>query len=270
VPEATEQLQEFGIEAPAFGSAEALLAADLDLDGVAILSPSALHQEHLHLALQAGLHTLCEKPLLDSGTRDQGLIEAFGQSGLLLMENCQWPAAVAALGDQDERFRGSPCATFAMGLAPEGRGVVLLEESLSHPISILQECLGPDLELSRPHWEWNPDQSAVILTMQAEAGVHSIGVRVELCCTALRPRPAWIDFDGLRAEREVDGNDYSIHFRVPERLISIPDPLTTHLAHFTHLLRATMGGCAPPDQAPLIQRAALFEALIQDANRHLP
>jgi len=59
-------------------------------------------------------------------------------------------------------------------------------------------------------------------------------------------------------------------FRLGEEMFPIPDPLTTHLAHFSGLLRATIGGSEPPPPSPIIQRAALFDALIQNALITLP
>lgn len=265
--EAGKQLLSLGVKARGFNSAEELLAETLDLDGVAILSPTACHAEHLALALEAGLHVLCEKPLVDPGSAASDLALGFHERGLLLVENCQWPAALTALAKEDERFARGPQESFSMGLAPEGRGLVLLQESLSHPISILQECLGPELDFTELSWDWNLDQSAVNLSCNAHSSERVISVRIELACTDIRPRPAWFEFDNLRAEREVREEDYSIGFRVEERLIPILDPLSAHLSHFAGLLHATVEGCPPPHPEPLIQRAALFCALIEDAHR---
>jgi predicted dehydrogenase len=42
---------------------DALLAAQLELDGVLITTPHATHFEHATKAMKAGLHILCEKPM---------------------------------------------------------------------------------------------------------------------------------------------------------------------------------------------------------------
>lgn len=270
VEEARRQLLSFDVDAEGFGSAAELLAAGLELDGVAILSPAQSHAEHLGLALAANLHVLCEKPLLIQGDSPEPLLRSFEEGNLLLLENCQWPAALESLAQQDPRFSGAPKTSFAMGLAPEGRGMVLLEESLSHPISLLQECLGSELSFGRPRWDWSPGQEAVTVQFDAMAQQGTISVSIELACSDARPRPAWIEFDGLRAHREVNPEDYSMGFRLGEEMFPIPDPLTTHLAHFSGLLRATLGGSEPPPPSPMIQRAALFDALIQSALITLP
>ena len=50
-------------EAKAFYSVEDFISADLDIDVVAICSPNGLHAAHSIVALKAGYHVLCEKPL---------------------------------------------------------------------------------------------------------------------------------------------------------------------------------------------------------------
>lgn len=47
----------------AYASVEALLAAELDVDVVSICTPNGLHARHAILALDAGHHVLCEKPM---------------------------------------------------------------------------------------------------------------------------------------------------------------------------------------------------------------
>jgi UDP-N-acetyl-2-amino-2-deoxyglucuronate dehydrogenase len=50
-------------QAKAFYAIEDLLNAQLDIDVVAICSPNGLHAAHSIVALKAGYHVLCEKPL---------------------------------------------------------------------------------------------------------------------------------------------------------------------------------------------------------------
>lgn len=60
-----EKAQSLGSEysVPSFTSIEAMLAADIDIDVVAICSPNGLHASHSISALNAGYHVLCEKPM---------------------------------------------------------------------------------------------------------------------------------------------------------------------------------------------------------------
>ncbi len=76
-----------------------------ELDALAILSPSPTHEEYLRVACEAGLHVLCEKPLMAIGG-DQGVVaraqlrvEDFAAGGRLLWENCQWPFTLPAYAE---------------------------------------------------------------------------------------------------------------------------------------------------------------------------
>lgn len=66
-----------------------------DLDGVVILTPHALHYEHVKAALLAGKHVLCEKPFVTRPAQARELIDlAQGQHRILMLsyQNTRlWP-----------------------------------------------------------------------------------------------------------------------------------------------------------------------------------
>jgi predicted dehydrogenase len=83
---------EYGVpgEVRAHGSYEELVA-DPAVDVVYVASPHALHEEHTMLALEAGKHVLCEKPMtLEAATTERLFAEAH-ERGLFLME-AMWMA----------------------------------------------------------------------------------------------------------------------------------------------------------------------------------
>lgn len=65
-------------------SIESLLASEPGLDVVSICTPNGLHAQHSILALKAGCHVLCEKPLSISVSDAREMIEAAQQSGKML------------------------------------------------------------------------------------------------------------------------------------------------------------------------------------------
>ena len=75
-----------GVRARGYLDAKEMIAAE-KLDAVAILSPHETHAEYLEIAAQAGLHALCEKPLvwgvLDLAAEATRLTAAFEERGLL-------------------------------------------------------------------------------------------------------------------------------------------------------------------------------------------
>ena len=81
----------------AHGSYEALVG-DPDVDIVYVASPHTLHDAHTRLALAAGKHVLCEKPMtLDAGST-AALFEEAAAQGLFLME-AMWSACHPAWRD---------------------------------------------------------------------------------------------------------------------------------------------------------------------------
>jgi predicted dehydrogenase len=74
----------------AHGSYEELVS-DPAVDVVYVASPHALHEEHTMLALEAGKHVLCEKPMTLDAASTERLFAAARERGLFLME-AMWMA----------------------------------------------------------------------------------------------------------------------------------------------------------------------------------
>jgi predicted dehydrogenase len=72
------------------GSYEALVE-DPDVDVVYVASPHALHLEHSRLALLAGKHLLCEKPLTLNTAEAEAMVSLAGEQDRFLME-AMWMA----------------------------------------------------------------------------------------------------------------------------------------------------------------------------------
>ncbi len=69
----------------------AALVADPEVDVVYVASPHGQHLEHARLALEAGKHVLCEKPLTVSVAQTEALIELAREHDRFLMEG-MWTA----------------------------------------------------------------------------------------------------------------------------------------------------------------------------------
>jgi hypothetical protein len=119
-----------------------------ELDAMVIAAPVAAHLPALRAALAADVPVFCEKPLVgpEEGDAVAPLVDAFCARGLVLMENCQWPMVLPAwetlFPDRDR----SRVQAVAMGLAPATGGPAMLEDSLSHLLSVVQAVapVGPD------------------------------------------------------------------------------------------------------------------------------
>ncbi len=264
---ARELALRFGIRARPHSRLDELLAKE-SIDALVILSPPETHERYLRAALDARLHVLCEKPLIwgaaDFALRGRELVDGFRARGLLLEENCQWPQVLDAFRGLHAGWDGSPPASAAMLLAPAGRGIDALRDSLSHPLSLLQVlCPDPD-----PHLEANRFErvSRIPPTLRVGFTYHTHGARVSCAVDLLAdehvPRPAALEIDGLRAERRIHLPDYRMELADGVRTVQLPDPLTRHLALFATNLRAALSGSAPLDPAPLARRLALLSVLV--------
>jgi predicted dehydrogenase len=87
------------------------------LDVLVIASPTALHGEHLRLAVDAGLATYCEKPLLWSADPKKlaedreatlALIAACESKKIPLRLGAQWPWTLQAFYDLYPELTGQP------------------------------------------------------------------------------------------------------------------------------------------------------------------
>ena len=137
----------------------AALVADPDVDIVYVASPHSLHLEQARLALAAGKHVLCEKPLtLDRATSAELIAEAGDR---FLME-AMWSACHPVWRDLAARLRAGDFGTphhlgadlsFVADVAPEHRllnpalgGGALLDIGI-YPLTFAHVMLGEAVEL---------------------------------------------------------------------------------------------------------------------------
>lgn len=133
-----------GIAPP--GSVEDLVARN-DIDIVYIATPPFLHYSQAMLALQAGKHVLCEKPLAMDLSQADEMIEAARRSNCLLAVNLM------------QRY--NPLC--------EAVSRLIQSKSLGEVLHGYFENYASDEGLPPDHWFWNRDLSGGILV---EHGVH--------------------------------------------------------------------------------------------------
>lgn len=86
-------------QANAYNSIDEMLAAEKELDVVAVCTPNGLHAEHSIKALKAGLHVLCEKPMALTVKDCREMICAAEETGkrLLIVKQNRFNPPVAAV-----------------------------------------------------------------------------------------------------------------------------------------------------------------------------
>jgi predicted dehydrogenase len=243
------------------------------LDALAILCPPEAHERYLAEAAAAGLHALCEKPLLWGGSglgrRARGIVERFADAGLLLRENCQWPYVLPALRSLHPRAFEEPTRRFFMRLSPAAGGARLLADCLPHPLSVLQALLPSArarVERARfrelaPGGDGAPDLANLAVEFDYHAGQQEVGVDLELRYAERVPRAASIGLNGFRAERDVGVNDYKLRLVSDDRAVDLPDPLTALVRDFVRDLATVRSGRRAPGGESISQRMECLEAI---------
>ena len=269
---AHELEREAGIRARGYLDLKAMLK-DEQLDALAILSPHVTHAEYLDAALEAGLHVLCEKPLVwgveDLGALAARLTAGFVDQGLVLFENCQWPYTLAALERLHPGVLDQLPLQFQMALWPSRRGVDMLGDSLPHPLSVLQRIapgensIIEDVRFSTT----DPDARVTVVRFYYGVGDHRVETEVEMRPSISHPRNVRIAINGRWATRLVSARDYAISFHSDGRSVPVDDPLPLLLGDFVKAISQS-----PPqpdlDQARRIaHRSKLLGEIVADFQR---
>jgi predicted dehydrogenase len=268
--EAAEGLASKGIRVPAFSEAEDLFS-EASPDAVLIAVPASAHRAWLHACLDGGAHALCEKPLA-AGSMEESrtLAQRFAAAGLVLAENCQWPAALEAFRALHPVFDNAGAQRFRMLLAPPQRGIERWSEILSHPLSLLQAFApGPAVLAGIRYAESDPEAADARLDFLWRTHQRTLRCEVVAEDLGVWPRPAEFAFDDALCRRRVSTKGYKIRFEneVPEpgkrsRSVEIGDPLEISLRRFlSRVLQARARKNAPVDEA-LVRRQALLEQLL--------
>lgn len=263
--QAGRALAAWGVEARGYVDLERMLAAER-LDAVAILSPSDAHRAALEAALEAGLHALCEKPLVwdvpDLAAETRRIAEAFRSRGLALWENCQWPHTLAAYRRLHPGALDAPPRRFEMWLQPASRGVRRLADSAPHALSLLQALApGERPALEEVRFEaGGPDGRDLCVGFLYRTRDHAARVSLHLRTSHEHPRRAAYGVDGRLAERLVSPDGYRLSFAAGERSVPVDDPLTLQVADFVgELVRGPDPGARTRE---IVERMGLLAGLV--------
>lgn len=272
VEEGRAVLASHGVAARGFTSLPALLRAE-PVEALVIASPAQTHAAWLEQALAANLHVLCEKPLVwgvpDPARLAASLVARFTERGLLLREHCQWPETLPGYfrlhpGVEDEELR-----TFEMELAPTTTGEDLLVDAMSHPLSLLQELLGPHRMgprirgLSFSTRDRSAEDLTVAFDLEDAVLRGPVRVSVRLRRVPAPPRPAAYSVNGRRAERRIRLPEYAFSLADGEREVPLEDPMRLLVARFVGDLRTgRRDDPDDPDDDAIVERMRLLAEIV--------
>ncbi|MGB3968094.1 MAG: hypothetical protein WBO45_15265, partial [Planctomycetota bacterium] len=211
---------------------------------------------------------LCEKPLVAAADAAAGLqrIAAFRRRGLLLAENCQWPLVLPALFELHPELRRTPVRSVAMGLGPAAAGRAMVEDSLSHLLSVVQ-ALVPLHPGALPAAVRQGDGGAlatrndVHFTLSGPDGPIAVELQLQQC--PQQPRPAWLAVNGRRIDRRL-GPDYSHAFVAADgRAVHVRDPLHQLVDGVIAAVRAGSGAANVARADGIALRLRLYAAILE-------
>lgn len=267
-----------GHDVAAAASVTALIE-DHRLDALVIAAPIPAHLPALRAALDAGVAVLCEKPLVAPEEHDavEPLVAAFRQRGQLLMENCQLPFVLApAFDGVRPGLRQQPVERIEMHMAPSGQGRAMLEDSVSHFVSVVQGLLpGASADAVQRVAVRVPLAAGETLATAREARVDldldspfaPVAASLYLLQRVEQPRPQWFGLNGVRVERRIDMADYSMRYcgldaGGVERCVSVQDPLAALTQAFVAAIREPDLDRNRAAADAVLERARLYRALL--------
>ncbi len=221
---------QYGIEAHGYVSLDVALEEERP-DIVAICSPYRFHRAQLASVAAFGCDCLCEKPMWwgDSADRlaaTEAIVDSFATKGKILSLVTQWPFTLPCFYELYPEQKDRPVESFEMLLSPMTKGPKMLLDSVSHPISLLQELVGPGI-IEEPQATYAPGSKRDDMTLSFQYR-HATGTLLAKCRFATHPeppRPAGYGINGCYAERRIDPEGYRIYFSSGEREVFVEDPV---------------------------------------------
>ena len=234
--------------------------------GLVIASPPRHHLAALQASISAKLPVLCEKPLVHEQQQAKGelVVAAFSRAGILLTENCQWPFVLPALRELYSDLPVDTAHEVELGLSSNKLGREMVQNSLSHILSVAQAVGTVDEETKVTGVRL---YSPSLRSKSNELCFRLRGPRIDLaaslylnyCPTA--PRPAWIAVDGARMDRRI-GPGYLFFFRGNGHEVSVPDPVEQLTQRFAELVRKPDADRIDAEREAVLQRLRLYGEIL--------
>lgn len=252
VASAEKLRSQFHVAPKAYSELDSLLGAE-HLDAVSICTPSRMHYTQVKKCLEAGLHVLCEKPLvLNSYADNHGeaneLVGLSEKQGKILTVNTQWPSVLDAIKNQTDL---SKLKSFSMQMQPETLGVDMLTEALAHPNSMVVKLI-PGGHAEEIKFEKHSKEDIGICFKYVKEDLKC-DVHYKFIHKAERPRKVVFSFNGLEWRREL-GENYQQRLVTDNMAIDIEDPFRVSIGRFV--------GAVEGKGHPLVGKKEVIENMV--------
>jgi hypothetical protein len=255
-----------GHEVSPFASPGALCTSGVV--ALVIASPAEFHLESLRAAGEAGLAVLCEKPLVHENNGKEGteVVEVFARKNLALVENCQWPYVLPAFFQLQGPIGTAEHVTVELGLGPLRPGREMVQNTVSHLISVIQAVAAVDSnaaigEVSIADSSYEQRHNLLRFRIAAAPGKTVEGLLHLQICEA-PPRPAWLAINGRRIDRQI-GEGYSIVFSANGREVTIADPTKELVKRFALLVRSRDSVLMEEEYGRIRQRLKWYRQILK-------
>jgi predicted dehydrogenase len=248
------------IHARGYLSLRELLRAEKP-DLVVIASPPEHHLEPLRLALDAGCHVFCEKPLFwdrSVPVREtaEALVSLALARGRLLAVNTQWPETLPAFHALYPGALG-PVSRFDMWLSPVSLGLRGVVDSAPHLLSMLHALAGSGA-IRNIHFRNDLKNLSEAIEFTYVLPAYEMAVTLTLKQCPEPPRPAGYRINGKSVERRIAMPNYEISFAAGHLCVPVRDPLVAAVERFIRGVRAG----SRPDRESLVDGMTQLEELV--------
>lgn len=242
---------EFEIHAKPYWDIDMLISKE-KIDAVSICTPIELHPTQVQKFLKAGVHVLCEKPLVfsdaDSYLVAKELFALAKKKNLILTVNTQW-AAIA------KYFEDKPLKKFFVYMEPGAEGKNFIIDHLPHANSLLVELM-PYGKISNLHFG-SIKNNEIKIMFAYYTDRETCDVTYHFKYKRDSPRRIIFGFNDDKFTR-VLGKNYEQTLRSDKRAIPIEDPLRTSVRKFID--------AATKKIKPLVEESRAMENIqLQDA-----
>ena len=256
--------QRLGHDVHPCGNIEELCASGIE--ALVIACPPEYHLAALRAAWAARLPVLCEKPLVqEHDIADAApVVSGFVDDGLLLAENCQWPFVLPELRPLITALPNRPIRRLSLGLATAEPGRTMIQNTLSHLLSLAQAVAFVDgsasvdrVSLDRASLHLLPN----VLRCHLRGPRIDLGLELHLnvCCPP--PRPAWLALGDVRVDRRIDC-DYAFSFVRDGDEVAIADPMERLVRRFSACVRTADQACMAAEGEAVRQRLRLYRDIL--------
>jgi hypothetical protein len=237
-----------------------------DVVALVIASPAQFHLEALQAAVDAGLPALCEKPLVHENHGKEGaeIIEVFFRKRLPLLENCQWPYVLPAFLQLHGPVETGDRLKVEMGLGPARPGREMVQNIVSHLLSVIQAAAPLDSSTSVSEASVaDPTYKKIsnLLRFQLVGPGKTVEGLLHLQVCPVGPRPSWLAINGRRIDRQVR-EGYSIAFSANGTEVAIQDPMKEVVKHFARLVRSRDSVLMEDDHNRIRQRHQWYREIL--------